>query len=293
MKTFDYFKPSTLVEALDLYEKYGSLAQFLLGGTDLVVNIDDSLIAPDYLIDLKGVPEFRRLELAGSYLEIGASVTFSQLIESSAVRSHFPVLWEVSRTVASNGVRNRATVVGNICSAVPSADSAPALLVLQALVVVQNRTGVRELPIADFFLGPRRTALVPGDIVTGIRLPLPPGPFGSNYVKMGRYDGEDLAQVCVATFVNDEGAVRIAFGAVAPKPVRACEAEEFLHGKVLTEDVLEQAVPLAMKSISPISDVRAGKEYRLHISGVLLKRSLRASSSRLQGKGPEYGMSLV
>jgi CO/xanthine dehydrogenase FAD-binding subunit len=293
MKTFDYFKPSTLVEALDLYEKYGSLAQFLMGGTDLVVNIDNSLVAPDYLVDLKGVPEFRRLELAGSYLEIGASVTFSELIESSAVRDHVPVLWEASRTVASNGVRNRATLVGNICSAVPSADSAPALLVLQAVVVVQNRAGAREVPMADFFVGPRRTVLVPGDIVTGIRLPLSPGSFGSNYVKMGRYDGEDLAQVGVATFVSDEGAVRIAFGAVAPKPVRAYEAEEFLNGKVLMEDVLEQAVPLAMKSVSPISDVRASKEYRLHISGVLLKRSLRASSSRLQGKGPEYGTSLV
>lgn len=293
MKTFDYFKPSTLVEALDLYEKYGSLAQFLMGGTDLVVNIDNNLVAPDYLVDLKGVPEFQRLELAGSYLEMGANVTFSELIESPAVRDHFPVLWEASRTVASNGVRNRATLVGNICSAVPSADSAPALLVLQALVVVQNRAGARERPIADFFVGPRRTVLVPGDIVTGIRLPLPLGSFGSNYIKMGRYDGEDLAQTGVATFLDEEGAVRIAFGAVAPKPVRAYEAEEFLKDKVLTESVLEQAVPLAMKSISPISDVRASKEYRLYISGVLLKRSLRASSSRLQGKGPEYGTSLV
>jgi carbon-monoxide dehydrogenase medium subunit len=293
MKTFDYFKPSTLVEALDLYEKHGSLAQFLMGGTDLVVNIDNNLVAPEYLVDLKGVPEFRRLELADSHLEIGASVTFSELIESSAVRDHFPVLWEASRTVASNGVRNRATLAGNICSAVPSADSAPALLVLQASVVVQNKAGAREVPIEAFFLGARRTVLVPGDIVTGIRLPLPPGSFGSNHIKMGRYDGEDLAQVCVATFVNDEGAVRIAFGAVAPKPVRAYEAEEFLKDKVLTEGVLEQAVPLAMKSISPISDVRASKEYRLHISGILLKRSLRASSSRLQGKGPEYGASLV
>jgi CO/xanthine dehydrogenase FAD-binding subunit len=293
MKTFDYFKPSTLVEALDLYEKYGSLVQFLMGGTDLVVNIDNNLVAPDYLVDLKGVLEFQRLELAGSYLEMGANVTFSELIESPAVRDHFPVLWEASRTVASNGVRNRATLVGNICSAVPSADSAPALLVLQALVVVQNRAGARELPIADFFVGPRRTVLVPGDIVTGIRLPLPSGSFGSNYIKMGRCDGEDLAQTGVATFLDDEGAVRIAFGAVAPKPVRAYEAEEFLKDKILTEGVLEQAVPLAMKSISPISDVRASKEYRLYISGVLLKRSLRASSSRLQGKGPEYGTSLV
>lgn len=293
MKTFDYFKPSTLVEALDLYEKYGSRAQFLMGGTDLVVNIDNNLVTPDFVIDLKGVPDFRKLELDDGYLEIGANVTFSELIGSAAVLKHFPVLWEASRTIASNGVRNRATLVGNICSAVPSADSAPALLVLQAVVMVQNRAGAREVPITEFFTGPRKTALVPGDIVTGVRLPSASSPFGSTYIKMGRYDGEDLAQVGVATFVTEKSAVRIAFGAVAPEPVRAFEAEEFLNGKVLTEDVLEQAVPLAMKAISPISDVRASKEYRISISGTLLKRSLRASLSRLQGKGPEYGVSLV
>jgi len=293
MKTFDYFKPSTLTEAFDLYEKYGALTKLLMGGTDLAVMIDNDLVAPDYVIDLKGIQEFKKLELADSCLEMGANVTFSELIESSTVRDHFPVLWEASRTVASNGVRNSATLVGNICSAVPSADSAPALLVLKALVVVQNKSGVKEVPIADFFVGPRKTILSVGDIVTKIKLPLTSGEFGSNYIKMGRYDGEDLAQIGVATFLNEEGAVRIAFGAVAPKPVRAYETEEFLKDKALTEGVLEQAVPLAMKSISPISDDRASKEYRIYISGILLKRSLRASSSRLQGKGPEYGVSLV
>lgn len=293
MKTFDYVKPSTLAEALDLYDRYGSAAQFLMGGTDLVVNIDNGLVSPDELIDLKGVPEFKRLELAGSYLEIGASVTFSELIRSAIVRERFPVLWEASRTVASNGVRNRATLVGNVCSAVPSADSAPALLVLQAVVVVQNRLGAREVLVEDFFTGPRKTVLAPGDIVTGIRLPIVAGSFGSSYIKMGRYDGEDLAQVGVATFLSDEGAVRIAFGAVAPKPVRAHEAEDFLCGRPLAENVFDEAVPLALKSIAPISDVRASREYRLSVTGTLLKRSLRASLSRLQGKGPEYGVILV
>jgi len=293
MKTFEYFKPSTLAEAFDLYEKYGTLTKLLMGGTDLAVMIDDGLVAPDYVIDLKGVKEFKGIELNDGLLEIGANVTFSELIESQAVRDNFPVLWEASRTVASNGVRNRATLIGNICSAVPSADSAPALLVLRALVVVQNKLGIKEIPIDEFFLGPRKTILSVGDVVTKIKLPISSGRFGSSYIKMGRYDGEDLAQVGVATFVDEASTVRIAFGAVAPKPVRAYEAEEFLKGKTLTEDILEQAIPIAMKSISPISDVRASKEYRLHISGVLLKRSLAASLARLQGKGPEYGVSLV
>jgi carbon-monoxide dehydrogenase medium subunit len=293
MKTFEYFKPKALTEAFDLYEKYGTLAKLLMGGTDLAVMIDDGLVAPDYVIDLKGIEELKKFELQEELLTIGANVTFADLIESSVLHDHFPVIWESSRTVASNGVRNRATLVGNICSAVPSADSAPALLVLKALVVVQNKKGVKEVPIEDFFVGPRKTVLSVEDIVTAVKLPVSSGKFGSNYIKMGRYDGEDLAQVAVATFLNESGEVRIAFGAVAPKPVRAFEAEEFLEGNIPTEELLEQVVPLAMKSISPISDVRASKEYRLHISGVLLTRSLEASASRLKGKGPDYGVSLV
>ncbi|MGC8757984.1 MAG: FAD binding domain-containing protein [Caldisericaceae bacterium] len=293
MKTFEYFKPATLSEAFEMYGRFGSGAKLLMGGTDLTVMIDDGLVAPDYLIDLKGIKEFKSIEIKEGYVEIGANVTFTELIESPIIREKIPVLWEASRTVASTGVRNRATLVGNICSAVPSADSAPALLVLKALVNAQNNSGTKEVPIEEFFVGPRKTVLSVGDVVTKIRIPVNTGRFGSSYIKMGRYDGEDLAQVGVATFVNETGDVRVAFGAVAPKPVRAYEAEEFLRGKALTEELLDEVIPLAMKSISPISDVRASKEYRLHISGVLLKRSLRASLSRLQGKGPEYGVSLV
>ncbi len=293
MKTFDYFRPSSLEEAVSLYDTYGAKAKLLAGGTDLVVMIDDGMVAPDYLIDLKSIEELKRIDVNSESLFVGSNVTFSDLIRSSEVREKAPALWEASKTVASVGVRNRATLVGNICSAVPSADSAPPLLVLKAIVVVRGRNGVREVPIEGFFTGPRKTILEIPDIVVGIKIPTVQEKSGSCYVKLGRYDGEDLAQVSVAALVDEFLNYRIAFGAVAPTPVRAYEAEKQIQGKSPDSFDMEHVISIALESISPISDVRASKEYRMHVSGVLLKRALLVAYARLNGNGPAYGESLI
>lgn len=293
MKTFEYFKPKTIDEAINLYDTYGSKAKFLAGGTDLAVMVDDGMISPDYVIDLKGINELKKIELQNEYLYIGAGVTFTDIIHSELVKKHAPVLWEASKTVASNAVRNRATLAGNICSAVPSADSAPALLVLDAIVLIKGKESIKEVPITQFFVGPRKTVLQIPEIVLGVKIPLLNKNFGSCYIKLGRYDGEDLAQVGVAVLVNENMEFKISFGAVAPVPVRAFDAEKLLSQKEISESKIEAAIPVALGAISPISDVRASKEYRLHVSGILLKRAINTSLLRLQGKGPQYGESLV
>lgn len=293
MKTFEYFKPKTIEEAINLYNAYGTKAKFLAGGTDLAVMIDDGMISPDYIIDLKEIDELKKLELQGEYLYIGAGITFTDIIHSELVQKYAPILWEASKTVASNAVRNRATMVGNICSAVPSADSAPPLLVLEAIVVIKGKESIKEVPITQFFTGPRKTILQIPEIVLGVKIPLLNKNFGSCYIKLGRYDGEDLAQVGVAVLVNENMEFRIAFGAVAPTPVRAFEAEKLLSQKELDDSKIDAAIPVSLGSISPISDVRASKEYRLHVSGILLKRAIHASILRLHGEGPKYGESLV
>lgn len=293
MKNFDYAKPSSLREAVSMYADYGDKAKLLLGGTDLIVMMDDGVVNPDMVIDLKGIDELKRLEIEGEFLHIGAGVTFSELIDNSIVREKFPIIWESSRTVASVGVRNRATIVGNICNAVPSADSAPALLIREAVVTIVGESGERDVSIVDFFTGPRKTVLSPGEIVKEIKVPLINQKFGGSYVKLGRYDGEDLAQVGVATLALEDKSYRVAFCAVAPTPVRAYKVEEFLRGKDITDEVLKEAEPIALSAISPISDIRASKAYRIHASGVMFKRSLKASFSRMNGNGPEYGKRLV
>ncbi len=293
MKSFDYAKPSSLDEAISLYGEYKDRARLLLGGTDLVVMLNDGVITPDMVIDLKGIDELKKLEINGDFLHIGAAVTFSELIDSELVREKFPIIWESARTVASTGVRNRATLIGNICSAVPSADSAPSLLVRDAVVIIASSNGEREVSIGDFFKGPRKTVVKPGEIVKEIKVPVITKKFGGSYIKLGRYDGEDLAQTGVATLALEDKTYKVAFCAVAPTPVRATEVEEFLKGKEITDEVIEEAIPIALKAISPISDVRASREYRLHASGVIFKRSLKAAVSRMNGSGPAYGVKLV
>ncbi len=293
MNSFDYVKPTTLEEAVSVYKEHGDKARLLLGGTDLIVLMDAGAVSADLLIDLKGIEELKKFELDSDFLHIGARVTFNEIIDSKDVKENFPILWEAAKTVASTGIRNRATLVGNVCSAVPSADSAPALLVSDAIVVIATPNGEREIPITEFFTGPRRTVLQSGEIVKEIKIPKIKQRFGGSYIKLGRYDGEDLAQVGVATMALEDGTYKVAFCAVAPKPVRATEVEEFLKGKEITDQLLEEAKPIALKAISPISDIRASKEYRIYISGVLFKRSLKAAVSRLQGNGPEYGTRLV
>ena len=293
MKEFDYYKPLTLKEATALYDRYGASSKLLLGGTDLVVLMSDGVVNPDVVIDLKGIEELKRLELKDGFLHIGARTTFSELIESSVVKEKFPIIWEASRFIASVGIRNKATLVGNICSAVPSADSAPALLVRDAVVVAVSEEGNREIPISEFFVGPRKTVLKKGEIVTEIKVPEIKNKFGGSYIKLGRYSGEDLAQVGVATLAVEGNKYSVAFCAVAPVPVRATEVEEFLKGKEITDELLNEAKPIALKAISPISDVRASKEYRMRMSGVVFARSMKTSVLRLEGNGPEYGDRLV
>ena len=149
---FEYFKPESIEGVIELLLKYKGKARLLAGGTDLVVRIKDGLEFPEAVIDIKGLTELGKLEFKNTRLFIGSLVTFNDLIDSKVVEGKFPLLWESSKTVASMGIRNRATIVGNICSAVPSLDSGPAFLVYEANVVVKGSEGERVIPILDWFL---------------------------------------------------------------------------------------------------------------------------------------------
>jgi CO/xanthine dehydrogenase FAD-binding subunit len=293
MKNFEYFRPETAEEAVELKAKYGDSARFLLGGTDLVIAMDAGALTPDVVIDIKEIEELKELGKRDGKLHIGANVPFNKLISSDIVKKEFPSLWEASKLVASVSVRNRATVVGNICNAVPSAESSSPLMARDAVVLVEGKDGKREIPISEFFVAPRKTSLKPDEMVTAVEIPLVEKQFGECYIKLGRYEGEDLAQVGVTTFVDEDKNYSVAFAAVGPVPIRAKEVEDFLNGKDLTDDVIAEAKELALKLISPISDIRASKEYRMHMAGVMLERSLKASLSRMNDGTPEYGAKLI
>jgi CO/xanthine dehydrogenase FAD-binding subunit len=290
---FEYARPGSLEEAVELLRDGGPAARVLAGGTDVVSELRDGLTAPDLLIDLKGIGGLDAIALEDGVLSIGALVTFTDVIESAAVRQEVPILWEAAKTVGSVGIRNRATVVGNICSAVPCCDAGPPLLVCEATVHVVGPGGPRSIAIADWFHGPRETALGQGEIVTSVRVQRPADGHGGAYVKLGRYRGEDLAQASAAVVALPGNRCRVAFGAVAPTPVRAPKIESLMEGRDLTESLIEEAKGLVPEESAPITDVRASEAYRAHMLPIMLERGVRAAVGRLAGEGPAYGTRLV
>lgn len=275
---FDYLKPKTMREAVNLLAEHGEDAKIFAGGTDLLVLMRDRVVRPKYLIDIKSIEELCEFSQDGEKgLKIGAAVALNQLIESDVVKGRFMALWDAARSLADPTLRNRATLVGNICNASPASDTAPALLVHDAEVEVASKEGERVIPIQEFFIGVKRTSLEPGEFVKAVRIPNPPEEARSSYLKWGRTRGEDLAVVGVAGLAVNSGKklVRIALSSVAPTPLLVPEVEGIFKGTGSVEKQIDKAASIAMSKISPISDVRAGKEYRLYMAGVLTKQILK------------------
>jgi CO/xanthine dehydrogenase FAD-binding subunit len=289
---FEYHKPKTVSQALKLFAKFKKAA-ILAGGTDIIAEIKEEMTAPEALIDIKGLSELSKIDFKNGKLTIGALVTFAEIIESKIIKSKFPVLAEVARTVGSVGIRNRATMVGNICSAVPCMDSGPVLSAYEAVIEIRGTKGKRKIKIDDFFLGPRKTALKKGELVTGISLPLPDKRYAGCYVKLGRYSGEDLAQASVLILALPKQRFRIAFGSVGPTPIRAANIEKLLNGQELNDILLEKAKSMILQTVTPITDIRATREYRLQMCQVMFERGIKAAVGRLAGNGPQYGERLI
>jgi CO/xanthine dehydrogenase FAD-binding subunit len=290
---FEYVKPPTLRAAVRVLARHGTRARALAGGTDLVGLISDGMVAPEAVVDLKGIPGLDRIEFKSGVLSIGALVTFSDLRDSAVIARKYPVIREMTGWVASVGIRNRATMVGNLCSAVPCCDSGAVLLVYDAAVLVAGPNGRRKVPLREWFLGPRQTVLKRGELATAVTVPLPKQKHGACFVKLRRYEGEDLAQASVTVLALAGNRYRISFGAVAPRPIAAERIEALLERQPLSADLIKKAVQLVPEEIAPITDIRATKEYRTHMVGVMLERGLRAAVARLEGRGPEYGTSLI
>ncbi len=288
---FEYARPGSLTEAVGLLERTG--ARVLAGGTDLVPWLRDDLIEPTLLVDIKAIPGLAEISLGGTRMRIGALITFSDLIASPVIAEHVPMLAEMAGQVASTGVRNRATVVGNLCSAVPSLDAGPALMVYDGAIEVTGPDGERVIPLEDWFLGPRSTRLHAGEVATGITLALPPLDHAGAFLKLSRYSGEDLAQANLAVLATSDREYRLAFGAVAPAPVRAGRIEAMLEGQDIDDTLVDAASKLIVEEIAPITDIRSTAEYRTHMCRVMLRRGLRAAIDRLTGDGPTYGTHLI
>lgn len=288
MKGFDYSTPSTVPQAVALLSQPGAMP--LAGGTDLLVHMRAGIKSPKLLVDLSGLG-LNYVRGENGILHIGAMTTFAEILESRIIRDHFSCLAEAAAEIGCVQTRNLATIGGNLCSAVPSADAAPPLLVLDARVKIAGCNGERALALDKFFTGPKTNALQPGELLTEIQIPIPSSRTGTCFLKIGRRKAMTLAVVNVAALVSLDHTkrvienARIALGAVAPTPLRAVQAERMLINCEISDAVIERAARTAAEHVMPISDLRATATYRRKVSQVLVQRALGQAWQRAKASG--------
>jgi len=290
LSEFDYIRPPTLVEASQFLAHHPDDARPFLGGTDVFVRMRDGFLAPKFLVDVKnldGTDDLRFDPQDG--LVLGAAVNMNRVIASPQVQAHYPLLAQACSSVASYQLRTRATVVGNICNASPAGDTIGACLVLDGLLHIYGVGGFRQEPLSSFILGPGKTTLKPGDIVTAIQLPPPPPGCAGVYLKLGRNKSSDLSIVGVTVLGYPAASLpsgyrfRIALASVAPIPLVPEKAEACLKSQPINPETLRQAALLAAEACSPIDDVRSSARYRVAMVRNLTRKGLEQVWKTLTG----------
>ena len=281
MIDFDYIRATTLEEACSLISQYQDTGKILAGGQSLVTMLRQRLIRPEALIDIYGIKELDYLEFNGKDgLRMGALTKHRTLEKSPLIKEKYPVLSELEKSVASVQTRNWGTIGGNICCADPIADPIPALIALGAELKIVSMRGERTVPLENFFLDFFTTVLEPDEILSEIRVP-PPAPNSAvEYMKFSTIEaGIKIVSVSVLVAVEPKSDVcrdvKIVMSAVAPIPLFARKASEFLKGKKFTDSLLKEAAEIAAGETNPTSDLHASAEYRKELVKVLVKRATR------------------
>jgi CO/xanthine dehydrogenase FAD-binding subunit len=278
-----YLRPQTLEETLSLLDDHGGSAKIVAGGTDLLVERPGGV---ECLIDVGSLPlDYIRLE--GGVLRVGALTTIESINVSEITTGPFYVLKEASDLFGHRNVRNLATVGGNLCSSVPSADMATPLIALDSVARIASVRGERTVPLEEFFVFVRESTLEEDEMLVEVQVHPQPARTGTAFAKIGRTSVDiALVNVAVRITLGEDGTcsdVRIALGSVAPTPMRCPSAEGLLRGKGLDEALIEEAAQAVSEEIRPISDVRSSAEYRRDASRVLAKRCIVCALERARG----------
>lgn len=278
-----YSAPSSLEQAVQALHREGGDVTILAGGTDLMPQQQAGRLEPKrMLMNIRRIAELEGVTLADGTIHIGALTTITELMRDPLVRRHLPVLAEAGDRFASNQIRNVGTLGGNICNASPAGDMLVPLLVLDGRAelasLADGKLRYREVPLTGFFLGPGKTSRAPTELLTGVRIPLPPEGHVARFFKFGTRPALDISIVSVAIggALRDEvlRGVRIAFGAVAPTPMRAPRTEAALEGKRLDAATIEAAADIARDEVAPIDDFRASAWYRKELVHAMTTRML-------------------
>lgn len=287
MKDFSYAAPTSLAEASKLLAGAGGKARILAGGTDIIVQLREGLRDADLVVDVKKIPELTELSFSPAKgLRLGASVPCYRIYEDEAVAKAYPALADAARIVGGWQIQSRASVGGNLCNASPAGDTIPALIAHSVTCIVAGPGGQREVPAAEFCTGPGKNVLQPGELLVTLVFPSPATKSSSAYERFIPRNEMDIAVVGAGSWVklSADGEkieqARIGLCAVAPTPKFAAEASQWLAGQPASEATFAQAGELAKKIATPITDMRGPAEYRTHLVGVLVKRTLAKAVER-------------
>ncbi|MFC1845980.1 FAD binding domain-containing protein [Chloroflexota bacterium] len=281
---FDYLQPRTIEEALALLDKYRSDAKIIAGGTDLMIKMRAKLLDPKYVIDISGIAGLNCIETDGNKgLRIGSLTTIRDLETSEIINQQFPVLAQAAGQLGSVAIRNVATVGGNLCNALPSAETAQALLALAATVRIMGPDkGERTVDLEDFFTGAGTCALQPNEILTEIAVPMPLHDTKSIYYKHSPRGSIDLAIVNIAVVLTNDPETRvcrdikIVLGAVSSTPLRAKKAENILNGNIIDDSMIARAADMASAEASPrAGSIRGSAGYKKKIVRALTRRAIK------------------
>jgi carbon-monoxide dehydrogenase medium subunit len=282
---FELVIPETLDAALAALAEGNGETRALAGGTNMIVDLRARRATPARLVGLGKIEALRGIRIADGRVTLGARTTMSEILHHPGLAEQAPSLVAQARVFAGQMVRNAATVAGNICSGSPAADVVPPLLALDAEVTLARPGGTRVVPLSEFFLGYKKDARAPGELMTEIAWDVPQTPSADLFYKLALRKGDAIAMVGIAVALSAEGGVcsraRIALGAVAPIVKRATVAEDLLHGQALTPALIEEAAQRAVEEVDPIDDIRASAGYRRHCVHALTRRLVTQAWDRL------------
>ena len=279
---FEYLKPATTEEAISLLSKYNGKAKLIAGGTDLVTQMRQKQLRPQYVVDITGISGLDHIDYDDKQgLRIGALTPIRSLEMSAELQQRYPAISQAASQLGSVAIRNVATLGGNLCNAAPSAETAPSFIALSVKARIAGPDGERIVSLEDFFTGPGSTVLKTGDLLVEIQVPPPSPQTKGVYLKHGIRGAIDLAIVGVAVILTMDAKsevcqdINIVLGAVAPTPMRARNAEEMIRGKRIDEALISKSAQAASEESRPISDVRASAQYRKEMVAVFTRRALR------------------
>ena len=284
MRAFVYERPESLAEALGILAEHGPGARLLAGGTDLIIRLRDGTIQPKVVVDVKRIAELEDgiRERGDGGLTIGARATMAAIGADERIRGDFTALAEAAAVVGAVQIRNRATLAGNICNASPAADTVPALLAFDAVVVAEGPCGTRRIPLGDVLVRSGVTTLARDELVTAIEMPRPARARGSVHLRRTRRRGHDLAAVTVACVVGADGATRIAYGSLGPRPVLVGDDSGLLADPSAPDDAKAARLGQLFVDVSPSPrSMRASPDYRVAMLHVLGLRAIRTAIDRL------------